>query len=271
MTVSHSRPPALKRYGQNHLVDPGTLEAILAMARVGPDDVVLEVGSAGGLLTARLVTQARVVHAFEIDRRFSAQLEGLAGAHDNLHLCFADALRFRLGDLDPAPTALVSNLAYNIAIPLIMKTIPALPTLRRWAVMVQRELAERLFAQPRTKSYAAVSVLVQLVCVRDALRPVSRTVFAPPPNVDSAFVTFDRRGDWPTDRWRAIDSLARIAFSQRRKMLTNSLSGAAHAGRALTRDDVRRALDALGLPATSRPEELAPSLFVDLARELGWS
>jgi 16S rRNA (adenine1518-N6/adenine1519-N6)-dimethyltransferase len=270
-TASRSRPPALKRYGQNHLVDTGTREAILALARVGGDDIVLEVGAADGSLTRRLLEQAALVHTFEIDRRFATTLTAISAERENLHVCLADALHERLQDLEPPPTALVANLAYSIAIPLVMKTIAEVPSIGRWAVMVQRELGERLFATPRTKSYAAVSVLVQLACELEARRSVPRTVFAPPPNVDSTFIVFTRRADWPADRWVALDRLVRSAFAQRRKLLLNSLSGAAHGGRALSRDDVGRALQTLGLPAQARPEELTPPDFVRLAAALGWT
>jgi len=270
----HDRPPrprALRRYGQNHLVDANILRVILAQAAVRPDDVVLEVGAAAGLLTERLVEQVRVVHAFEIDGRFAAVLEELAAKRPSLHLHLRDALKTRLDELEPAPTVLVANLAYNIAIPLIVETTGHLPGLDRWAVMVQRELEERLFAPPRVKAYSAVSVLVQLACERTALRAIPRTAFSPVPRVDSVFVTFRRRREGLPDGYADVERLVRIGFGQRRKMLVNSLAGAAHGGTALARDDVRRALAALGVSESARPEELAPGQFVALARELGWT
>jgi 16S rRNA (adenine1518-N6/adenine1519-N6)-dimethyltransferase len=270
-STSRSRPPALKRFGQNHLVDQGTMQAVVAMAAVAADDVVLEVGAADGALTRRLLDSAKLVHAYEIDRRFAPALEGLAGERENLRLHLGDALREPLGELDPAPTALVANLAFNIAIPLLMTTIAGLPSVERWAVMLQKELADRLFALPRSKPYAAVSVLTQLACRERARRAVPRTVFAPPPRVDSAFVVFERRDDWPRDRWPGLQALVRTAFGQRRKMLANSLGGAAHAGRTLTRDEVRRALQALDLRDDVRPEELTPPQFAALADHLGWA
>ena len=269
--MSALRPPALRRYGQHHLVDPGTFAAIVAMAAVESDEVVLEVGAAAGALTERLAERARLVHAFEIDRRFSGPLGDLAGVRRNVHVCLADALHSRLQDLEPQPGALVANLAYNIAIPLIMETIAGVPSIARWAVMLQKELADRLFAEPRTKPYSAVSVLVQLACERTGVRPVPRTVFSPRPNVDSAFVTFRRRETWPAAEYPVVETLVRTAFVQRRKMMVNSLEGATHGGRALARDDVRRALGALSLSETSRPEELGPETFVALARALGWA
>ena len=271
MSVTHDRPPARHRYGQHHLVDQGTLRAILGMARVRADDVVLEVGAADGLLTRHLLAQARVVHAFEIDRRFAGGLTELAAGRDALRVHLTDALRYPLADLEPPPSALVANLAYNIAIPLLMRTIVGLPGVRRWAVMLQRELAERLFAAPRTKAYSAVSVVTQLSCALEAQRPVPRTVFSPRPRVDSAFVVFARTAARPASEAAVLDALVRGAFGQRRKQLVNSLAGAAPPGGApLTRTAVEGGLAALGLRPTARPEELAPASFVDLARALGW-
>ena len=161
------RPHALHRYGQNHLVDGNILRAIVEQAAVAPDDVVLEVGAADGQLTRPLLERARLVHAFEIDHRYASRLARLAAEHPNLRVHPGDALKQDLAALDPPPTALVANLAYNIAIPLIMTTIAELPQLSRWAVMVQKELGDRLFAVPSTKAYSAVSVLVQLACRRE--------------------------------------------------------------------------------------------------------
>jgi hypothetical protein len=112
--ADHDRPPrprALRRYGQNHLVDANILRVILALAAVRPDDVVLEVGAAGGLLTERLAAQARAVHAFEIEGRFAVALEELAAKRPSLHLHLRDALKTRLDELSPTPTILVANLA----------------------------------------------------------------------------------------------------------------------------------------------------------------
>ncbi len=272
-------------------MDRNILAAIVAQAAVAPDDVVLEVGAADGQLTRPLLQRASLVHAFEIDRRYHARLARLAAEHPNLRVHEGDALKADLTALDPAPTALVANLAYNIAIPLIMTSIAELPSVRRWGVMVQRELAERLFAEPSTKAYAAVSVLVQLVCRRVETRAVPASAFRPRPRVESCFVTFVRRepGDGRPARaaepgdgtlgdlallspaeYEAVDRLVRLAFGQRRKVLTNTLAGAARGGVTLSRDAVRRALAELGLTASARPEELSPGRWAAFARLTGW-
>ena len=284
------RPHSLHRYGQNHLVDGNILRVIVEQAAVTADDVVLEVGAADGQLTRPLLDRALLVHAFEIDHRYAARLARLAVERGNLRVHPGDALKQDLAGLDPAPTALVANLAYNIAIPLIMTTIAGLPRMTRWAVMVQKELGDRLFAVPSTKAYSAVSVLVQLACGREQVRAVPPSAFRPQPRVESSFVTFVRHeareaGEAPAGRsmraageappldsvdYAAMGTLVRLAFGQRRKVLTNSLSGAAHAGAVLARDDVLRALDELGLEPAARPEELTPSRWVEFAHALGW-
>jgi 16S rRNA (adenine1518-N6/adenine1519-N6)-dimethyltransferase len=287
------RPHAMRRYGQNHLVDANILRAIVDQAAVGPDDVVLEVGAAGGLLTRPVLARARLVHAFEIDRRWLPRLEELAAAEPRLVLHDGDALKADLAALEPAPTVVVANLAYNIAIPLIMTTIAELPAVRRWAVMVQRELGERLFAAPSTKAYAAVSVLTQLACRFEKARPVPPSAFRPRPRVESTFLSFVRRDAAPggsatgrdaarrapavdgepagvaSAEYAAVAHLVRLAFGQRRKTLANSLGGAAHAGVTLSREDVRAALHGLGLGDAARPEELAPPQWREFAAALG--
>jgi 16S rRNA (adenine1518-N6/adenine1519-N6)-dimethyltransferase len=270
------RPRSLHRYGQNHLVDANILRAIVEQAAVRADDVVLEVGAADGQLTRPLLARARLVHAFEIDHRYSARLERLATEHENLRPHAGDALKYDLATLDPPPTALVANLAYNIAIPLIMTSIARLPSVTRWSVMVQKELGDRLFAAPSTKAYSAVSVLAQIACSLEKVRPVPPAAFRPQPRVDSSFVSFRRReaamgeAALTLAEYMAMDRLVRPAFAQRRKVLTNTLPGVARAEVPLNRDDVRAALAAFGLAPAARPEELSPSQWVAFARELDW-
>jgi len=188
-----SRPAAKKSLGQHFLVDENLLGVIGRLAELGPGDVVLEIGPGLGVLTAYLAEHTGRVHAVELDHTLEPHLhDALAGRH-NVTLHFGDALRLDLGELEPAATKLVSNLPYNIATPLVVESLDGLPNVSRWTVMVQREVADRFFASPETKAYGSVSVLVQLAAERTGFHPVSRTVFRPQPNVDSALVAFRRK------------------------------------------------------------------------------
>jgi 16S rRNA (adenine1518-N6/adenine1519-N6)-dimethyltransferase len=255
-------PAAKKELGQHFLVDENLLGVIGRLAELGPDDVVLEVGPGVGVLTAYLAERVAQVHAVELDRSLEPALAERLAPHANVELHFGDALRLDLASLDPAPTKLVANLPYNIATPLVVESLDDLPAVGLWCVMVQREVADRFFAEPSTKAYGAVSVLVQLAAERTGFHPVSRTVFRPRPNVDSALVAFRRR-ELPADFAR-VKELAGAAFAHRRKRLTNSLelSGLA------SRDRATAALETIGRDPGARAEELSPPEFVALAEAL---
>jgi 16S rRNA (adenine1518-N6/adenine1519-N6)-dimethyltransferase len=257
-----SRPAAKKELGQHFLVDENLLGVIDRFAELGPEDVVLEVGPGLGVLTNYLADRVGHVHAVELDRSLEPPLRESLGGRENVELHLGDALRLDLAAVEPTPTKLVSNLPYNIATPLIVESLDGLPGIELWCVMVQREVADRLFAQPSTKAYGAVSVLVQLGAERTGFHRVSRTVFRPRPNVDSALIAFRRR-QLPPDFARA-KHLVTAAFAHRRKRLANSLELAGFA----TRDDATEALRAIGRDPGTRAEELAPPDFLALAEAL---
>ncbi len=257
------KPIAGKReLGQHFLADENIVAVAGRLAELAPEDVVLEVGPGLGVLTTFLADRARYVHAVEIDPSLEPRLRDLLGGRENVDLVIDDALRHPLVDLDPAPTKFVSNLPYNVATPLIVESLDRLPTVLLWTVMVQREVADRLFAVPGTKSYGAVSVLVQLTAEKTGFHPVSRGVFRPPPNVDSALVAFRRTRSWGPE-YGPLKDLVQAAFAHRRKTLVNSLE---LGGRDRSR--VEGALEAMSLPAALRAERLAPPDFVTLARHL---
>ena len=245
-----------KSLGQHFLADPNILDVIGRLAELGPDDVVLEIGPGQGVLTRYLAERVRRVHAVEIDRELEPALSGLG---ENVDVTFGDALRI---ELPQDATKLVANLPYNVATPLVVESLDGLPNVGLWCVMVQREVAERFFAEPGTKPYGAVSVLVQLAAERTGFHAVSRTVFRPPPNVDSALVSF-RRKPLPAEYGR-VKEVVTAAFAHRRKTLPNSL---ALAGLA-SREEAAEALAATGRPAEARAEALAPEEFVTLAEAL---
>jgi 16S rRNA (adenine1518-N6/adenine1519-N6)-dimethyltransferase len=245
-----------RQLGQHFLVDENILRVIGRLSELDRADVVLEIGPGLGVLTRYLAERVAHVHAVELDRSLEPYLRDIGG---NVSLQFGDALQV---DLSGDATKLVANLPYNIATPLLVESLDGLPGIELWCVMVQREVADRLFAVPSTKAYGAVSVLVQLVCERTGFHPVSRAVFRPPPNVDSALVAF-KRVALPDDYAR-VKRIVAGAFGHRRKTLPNSLELAGVASRA----DAAAALEAIGRPATTRAEALAPAEFVSLAEAL---
>jgi 16S rRNA (adenine1518-N6/adenine1519-N6)-dimethyltransferase len=254
---------AKKEFGQHFLADENILGVIGRLAELGHEDVALEIGPGLGALTRYLAERVAQVHTVELDRSLEPRLrEALAGL-DNVELHFGDALAFDLGSLAPPPTKLVANLPYNIATPLVAESLERLADVRLWCVMVQREVADRFFAEPETKAYGAVSVLVQLVAERVGFHPVSRNVFRPRPNVDSALVAFRRRGDLPPGYPR-LKAVVGAAFAHRRKQLPNSIELAGLA----TREQAVAALAQIGREPATRAEALRPDEFVALANAL---
>jgi 16S rRNA (adenine1518-N6/adenine1519-N6)-dimethyltransferase len=251
-----------KALGQHFLVDENILGVIGRLAALDESDVVLEVGPGLGVLTRYLADRVDIVHAVELDRSLETPLVESLGERENVRLTFGDALALDLASLDPPPTKLVANLPYNIGTPLVVESLEGLPSLERWCVMVQREVADRFFAEPRTKAYGAVSVLVQLKTRKAGFHPVPPSVFRPRPRVDSALVAFERVDGPSLERVRPVID---AAFSHRRKTLANSVALSGLASRA----EAERALAEIGKPAGARAEELAPQDFVALADALG--
>ena len=251
-----------KELGQHFLADDNILGVIGRLAELERNDIVLEIGPGLGVLTAYLAERVAHVHAVEVDRSLEPRLRERLAAATNAELHFGDALGMDLAVLRPVATKLVANLPYNIATPLLVESLERLPGVRHWCVMVQREVADRLFADPGTRTYGAVSVLLQLVTERTGFHPVSRTVFRPRPNVDSALVAFRRTG--MPERYRELKLVVAAAFAHRRKTLPNSLELAGIASRAQAAD----ALAAIGKAPATRAEALSPPEFVELERTL---
>ena len=256
-------PRAKKELGQHFLVDKNIRGVIGRLAELERDDVVLEVGPGLGILTIYLAEHVKLVHAIELDRELEVELRAVSDVAGNVELVFGDALQLDLGALAPPPTKLVANLPYNIATPLVVESFDRAPTLSLWCVMVQREVADRFFAAPSSKAYGAVSVLVQLRAERTGFHPVSRTVFRPRPNVDSALVAFRRREEVLPDGER-VKKVVTAAFAHRRKRLANSLELAGVA----SREDAAKALEAIVRDPAIRAEALAPPEFVALSDAL---
>jgi 16S rRNA (adenine1518-N6/adenine1519-N6)-dimethyltransferase len=235
------------------------------LAGLGPDDVVLEVGGGPGILSERLAARAGFVHVIELDERLRQPLTTAVAGAGNVSLHFADALDIDLEALAPAPGKLVANLPYGVAATVILRTIDELPSLTQWVVMVQREVGERFAAAPGTSAYGIPSVLAQLACQVKVLRPISRQVFRPVPNVDSVLLGLTRTGPAAGP---ALSALVHGAFAHRRKTLAGSLALATRGNAAVGRERARAALTELGHPPDVRAERLSPQQFRELAERL---
>lgn len=250
------------RLGQHFLVDRNILGVIGRLADLGPADVVLEVGPGLGVLTTYLAERVAFVHAIEVDRSLAEPLAAALEGAENVRIAYGDALDLDVDALEPKPSKLVANLPYSIATPLVLETLVRTVSVASFCVMVQREVADRFFADRGTKAYGAVSVLVRLQARRTGFHPVPPTVFRPPPRVDSALVAFERV-EAPTIA--SVKPVVEAAFAHRRKTLANSLAGIGLASRA----EAEAALGAIGKKPQARAEELDPPDFVALAAALG--
>ena len=248
-----------KKLGQNFVHDPNTVRRIVATAAVAPGDVVLEVGPGLGSLTLGLVAAAAHVHAVEIDARLAAALPSTVES-DRLTVHAADALRVTAADFTPAPTLLVANLPYNVAVPVVLHLLAVLPALRGGLVMVQKEVADRLVATPGSKVYGVPSVKLAWYARARAAGRVPATVFWPVPNVESGLVAFDRRPP-PADVPReAVFAVVDAAFAQRRKTLRAALAGWAGGP-----DRAAEVVRAAGIDPGARGESLSVQQFAAIA------
>jgi 16S rRNA (adenine1518-N6/adenine1519-N6)-dimethyltransferase len=252
-----------KTLGQNFVIDANTCRRIVIESGITPEDVVLEIGPGLGSLTLALLDVAREVIAVEIDPVLAAALpETIAEFSPQrsaaLRVIAADALSVR-AIADPQPTALVANLPYNVAVPVLLHMLESLPTLNQGIVMVQSEVADRLAAPPGSRTYGIPSVKAAWWAEVTRAGAVGRSVFWPAPNVDSGLVRFVRR---PTPAGNRADVFAVIdaAFAQRRKTLRAALAG--WAGGA---DRAEEILRKAGISPQERGEQLTVSQFTAIA------
>jgi 16S rRNA (adenine1518-N6/adenine1519-N6)-dimethyltransferase len=253
----------VKELGQNFLRDPNILAVIGRVSELSPQDVVLEVGGGQGALSRYLASRVAHVHVVELDERLRETLQQNLASFGNVSMLWGDAMSVDLAAMQPAPNKMVANLPYSIAAGVLLRTIEELESVTLWVATVQREVGERLAASPGSGAYGIGSVLAQLAGEVTVVRPVSRTVFSPVPNVDSVLLKIVRTGPAAPPQVRR---LVRAAFAHRRKALARSL---VLAGVGRDRERIRSALVELGHPADVRAERLAPGEFVALAEALG--
>jgi 16S rRNA (adenine1518-N6/adenine1519-N6)-dimethyltransferase len=261
-----------KKLGQNFVVEPGSVRQIAALAGVRAGDVILEVGPGLGSLTLALLeaaarADAHVV-AVEIDPVLAAELpktiaERAPDAADRVTVLTADALAIGEKEVAPAaPTVLAANLPYNVAVPVVLRLLAALPSVERGVVMVQAEVADRMCAGPGSRVYGVPSAKLAWYAAAKLAGTVPRSVFWPAPNVDSKLVAFTRRDPPPTTASREeVFAVIDAAFGQRRKTLRAALAG--WAGSPAKAED---ALRAAGVDPSARGETLTVTDFAHIAQ-----
>lgn len=254
-----------KTLGQNFVHDANTIRRIVAAAGLAPGERVLEVGPGLGSLTLGLLAAGHVVTAVEIDPTLAAALPETVGrrlADARLTVLTADALR--LADLpEPQPTALVANLPYNVAVPVVLTLLERFDGLRHGLVLVQAEVADRLAAPPGSRVYGVPSAKLAWYARAERAGTVPRAVFWPVPNVDSALVRFTRRDPPATSAAREdVFAVVDAAFAQRRKMLRSALRSLA------APEAVDAALREAGIADGARGETLGIADFARIAAAL---
>jgi len=253
-----------KTLGQNFVIDGNTIRRIVSVADIAPDETVLEVGPGLGSLTLGLLDAAKTVVAVEIDPVLAAKLPATVerwrpGAAQDFHLVLSDAMK--VTELPVEPTALVANLPYNVAVPVVLHLLQHFPSLRHGLVMVQDEVADRLAAAPGSKTYGVPSVKAAWYSGMRKAGVIGMNVFWPAPKIHSGLVAFTRREPPATTATREeVFAVIDAAFAQRRKTLRAALAG--WAGSAA---EAERCLRAAGVDPTARGEVLDVTAFARIA------
>jgi 16S rRNA (adenine1518-N6/adenine1519-N6)-dimethyltransferase len=250
-----------KELGQNFVIDPNTVTKMVDVSGAGEGDHVVEIGAGAGSLTLALAPRVARITAIEFDRALLPVLTAVVGGLDNVEVVNADALRFDLASVEA--NTLMGNLPFNIAVTIVLRALEDAPQLATLTVMTQREVGERLAAGPGSKDYGATSVLVRYFGEARVAARVSRRSFYPVPNVDSVIVRIVRTTGSPSIAYDHFRRVVKSAFSQRRKMLRNTLATVAASPEA-----AQEALQRAGIAGTARAEEIDFDDFVAVALAL---
>ena len=254
-----ARHRARKRFGQHFLTDPGVIDAIVRAISPGADDVIVEIGPGQGAITEPLARGAGHLHLVELDRDLVAQLRAKYDARDNITVHEADALQFDFGALGDR-LRIVGNLPYNISTPLLFHLLRYRDRIIDMHFMLQKEVVERMAAQPGSKAYGRLGIMLGCHLHVESLFDVPPAAFAPPPEVNSAVVRLDPLppGTFAIEDENGLSSLVATAFMQRRKTLRNALRSEADV------DD----LEAVGIDPGLRPEQVSIEQYVALSNYL---
>jgi len=257
-------PTAIKRLGQNFLIDPNIVRKILAVAKLHGRDPVLEIGPGRGILTEALCHVSYCVTAIELDPRLHADLLERHANTPNLSLVLGNAMTHSLESL-PIGTIVVANLPYYISTPLLFRLLDQRDRFPRLVLMLQDEVADRLIAKPGSRDYGVLSVLAQYVTEITKAFKVSAHCFRPRPEVDSAVVVLRMKQtrEFSPEEEPMFTRLVKAAFAHRRKTLVNSLRDEGYDGQL-----VLGALQTLALAPAIRAETLSVGQFVELSRRV---
>lgn len=261
-----------KSLGQNFLIDDNIVDKIVAGAGIGPGDKIIEVGPGIGTLTREMASGAEALMAVEIDKNLIPILADTLGDYDNVKIVNEDIIKADIRglideNLSGGPVKLVANLPYYITTPIIMRFLEENINVTDIVVMVQKEVAERMNAQPGGKDFGALSVAVQYYCDTEIVAKVPRHLFVPQPNVDSIVIALRIR---PERKYKVDDEdlyfkVVKAAFGQRRKTLLNSISSMGN----LSKDQVKEALEEAGIDPKRRGETLSLDEFAILSNVIG--
>lgn len=257
MTGKH-RPR--KRFGQHFLHDRNVINNIIAVIDPRPQDTMLEIGPGQAALTIPLLERLETLHVIELDRDLARELEGIAQQNSKLQVHSGDILATSLENIVPVPVRIVGNLPYNISTPLLFHLLQQLPLITDMVFMLQEEVVDRLCADPGTKTYGRLSIMVQAMCQVEKLFDVPASAFSPQPRVNSAIVRLVPylQPRVTQDDYPAFTRIVRESFNQRRKTLRNALK------QLVSEELIERA----GIDPSSRPEQLSIEQFAGLARQL---
>ena len=262
-----------KKFGQNFLIDPHVLDKIVDAAQITKDDFVLEIGPGIGTLTQYLCENARQVLAVEIDDKLIPILKETLQPYDNVEVLHGDILKQDIQQIadtynDGKPIKVVANLPYYITTPIIMELFESHVPLANVTVMVQKEVADRMKAEPGTKDYGALSLAVQYYAKPYIAAFVPPNCFMPRPNVGSAVIRLDCLARVPVEvhNEKLMFRLIRASFNQRRKTLQNGIANSAEL--SFTKEQAARAIEQAGFDVRIRGEKLGLEEFARLADEL---
>ncbi|WP_304084535.1 16S rRNA (adenine(1518)-N(6)/adenine(1519)-N(6))-dimethyltransferase RsmA [Peptostreptococcus stomatis] len=261
-----------KSLGQNFLIDDNIVDKIVAGAGIGPSDKIIEVGPGIGTLTREMASRAGALMAVEIDKNLIPILADTLGDFENVKIVNEDIIKADIRglideNLSGGPVKLVANLPYYITTPIIMRLLEEDINVTDIVVMVQKEVAERMNAQPGGKDFGALSVAVQFYCDTEIVAKVPRHLFVPQPNVDSIVIALRVRPErkYRVDNEDLFFKVAKAAFGQRRKTLLNSIASMGN----LSKDMVKEALEEAGIDPKRRGETLSLDEFANLSNVIG--